>query len=120
MSRTPIEDRIRRLRRTNGYSVARLGKMHGIRQDEIRRILNEDRDPLSQQIDRKYAACMARGGHRLSERTIVRDWFGEDREFRICASCTVPISNKRATGWLGNIVDVKSRWHDGKPAKDAA
>ena len=115
MSRTPIEDRIRRLRRTNGYSVARLGKMHGVRQEEVRRILSENRDPLTLKVDRKYAACIARGGHRLSERTITRDWFGEDREFRICRSCSVPISLKRATGWLGNIADQKkARWHDGK------
>ena len=79
-----------------------------------------DRHPLNDRVDRKYAACIARGGHRLSDRTITRDWFGEDREFRICASCSVPISAKRATGWLGNIVDNKSRWHDGKPAKEAA
>ena len=62
---------------------------------------------LNREVDRKYAACIAAGGHRLSDRVITRDFYGESFDMVVCAACEVPIRKGAARGWLGKILDYE-------------
>ena len=63
------------------------------------------RSDLNREVDRKYAACIAAGGHRLSDETVVRDFYGEPFLMTVCAACGVPQRKGAARGWLGKILD---------------
>ena len=56
---------------------------------------------LERRTQRKYEACIRRGGHVPSGRYIVRDYLGIPHSFEECARCGVPQRRGYAAGsWL--------------------
>ena len=53
-----------------------------------------------------YAACAARGGHRRSAATVVRDVYGEPVELPVCGDCGVPYRRRAHKAWGGMIRSV--------------
>lgn len=55
---------------------------------------------LERRTQRKYDACIRRGGHVPSGRYIERDYLGMPHSFWICARCDVPQrSGLAVSGW---------------------
>ena len=100
-SLTPeIEQRIRRLRKQNGYSVQGIAQRLNVSRKAVSGALRSDLTPLNIRTTRKYLRCQENGGCVPSKVYVVRHFQMGYLAIPECRRCKVPIrSRSRGMNW---------------------
>ena len=103
-----IENRIRRLRKQNGYSVVSIAQRLNVSRKAVSAALRGDLSPLNIRTTRKHLRCQENGGCVPSKVMVVRPFQMGHQTIPECKRCKVPIRS-RGKGMHWNYFDENSK-----------